>query len=117
MPHLDETDPVLALAQGLENSVYSIPGKAENDLHPPIDEAFNQDVTRGHSHGYLLANFLRKNPAPPAFSEAVGGELALETGESFRETMILFREKERNRSSHSMLGLPAGAENKVRTPI
>src|SRR2546423_12316284 len=52
VPHLEETNFVLALAQGLHQSVYPIAWKPENDLHSPINESFNEHVCCSSGHAF-----------------------------------------------------------------
>ena len=48
MPHLDETDLVLARAQRLHDAVDAIAGKPEDDFHAPIQQSFNQYIGGCH---------------------------------------------------------------------
>src|SRR5262249_41603715 len=47
---LDEADLVLALAQGLHDSVDAVPRQPEDDLHAPLDQAVDQDICCRFGH-------------------------------------------------------------------
>ena len=51
MPHLNETDLVLARAQRLHDAVDAIAGQAEDDIDAPVNEGFDEDVGSGVGHG------------------------------------------------------------------
>ena len=58
VPHLDEANFVLALAQRFEDSVDAVAGQSEDHLDAPVDQRLNEDVAGGLGHGFLL-------PCPP----------------------------------------------------
>jgi hypothetical protein len=50
---MDETDLVLLLAKGFEDSVDTVAGKPEDCVNPPCDQAFYEYI-RCVGHGLLL---------------------------------------------------------------
>jgi hypothetical protein len=50
MPDLHEANAILPHPQRFHDAVYAVPWQAEDDFHPPIDDCFDQDVSRGFCH-------------------------------------------------------------------
>jgi hypothetical protein len=55
--HLDEADPVGALAQRFHDPVDAVPGQAENDLYVPVEQPFDEEIrSSGRCHGVAPLN-------------------------------------------------------------
>ena len=54
VPHLDEPDPVFGFAERLDDAVDPIAWNSEHSVNVPVDQRFNEDVTRSHRHDRLL---------------------------------------------------------------
>ena len=53
VPHLDEADLVLALAQRLHDAVDAVAGEAEDHLHAPVHDRFDENVAASVCHEYV----------------------------------------------------------------
>lgn len=50
VPDLDEADLVLPFAERFEDAVDAVPGDAEDRVHAPVDQGFDEDVAAGFRH-------------------------------------------------------------------
>src|SRR5438270_3768854 len=59
--HLYEADLILARAQGFHDAVNAIARKPKDELHAPIDKAFNEHIGSSHIDFSLLIQMLLGN--------------------------------------------------------
>ena len=50
VPHLDEAQLLLTLAQRLEEAVDAVARKAEDRIHSPVEQSLNQQITSAFGH-------------------------------------------------------------------
>src|ERR1700755_212861 len=58
MPHLNKPDLLLMRSQGLHDSIYTVTRYAENNIHAPVDQPFNENVSSSFGHEIAPLCFL-----------------------------------------------------------